>query len=131
MRSRFWLNQFRAVTWVGIAANFVLGGLGLVDPGLLLGILGIDRPYPLDWQRAVFFLLVIVTLLYVPAAVDPVRNHLTARLAIVARICGTTFFALLGGKFLLFSVYDAFFCVLQIACFLPAFGGADKAVRNA
>jgi hypothetical protein len=81
----------RAV-WLGIALNmiFVIGAFFF--PIGFLELLHIPAP-PAIWVRASGMLLCIISIFYIPGAIDPLRYRATAIFAIFpSRAFGSTFF---------------------------------------
>jgi hypothetical protein len=107
------LLWYRRLVWAGIAANLVLGAAGLFVPGLLLSLLGLEQAQPQVWPRFAAFLLILLSIFYIPAARDPVGNRFSAVFTVVCRFGGVLFFAVIGGSYLLFGLYDLIFGLPQ------------------
>jgi hypothetical protein len=125
---------FGRVVWVGAAANvllalpaffataafleFAVGPYEQVAPG----------PDPLVWPRFAALLLVLLSLFYLPAAIDPARYRASAWLAVLARFAGAAFF--LPQRYLAFGLYDLSFGVVQGVLLLLAVRAARAEASN-
>jgi hypothetical protein len=105
-------RAFRITIWIGIVINFALALTALAAPDWLLRTLGFDVAYPNLWPRFAAWLLILLSLFYIPGANDLNRYRANAVLAVVARFAGVAFFAgavLLVGfstRYLLFGLID-------------------------
>jgi hypothetical protein len=108
-------------------------------PKWFLGVLNIPLNQPI-WGQTAAMLLFIISVFYVPGAIDPVRYRLSAWMHVFpSRTCGSTFFVIavvffgqpLG--FLSIALVDAFFglttlyCLVQMTREEPA-GGLDHGI---
>jgi len=83
---------FKRVMWLGIAANAALALPTLIAPARILTLANLPPATPELWPRFAALLLLLLSVLYIPAAVDYVRYRATAWLAIGARLAGVVFF---------------------------------------
>jgi hypothetical protein len=92
MSTNTYAKWFGRIVWIGIALNMIfVFGLFFFPVGFL-GLLNIPAP-PAIWARTAGMLLGIISILYIPGAVDPMRYRWTAILSIVpSRAFGSTFF---------------------------------------
>lgn len=111
---------FGRVTWLGIIANMFFVVPCLFFPEALLGLLKMQIPVPIIWVRAAGLLLLEISILYIPGAIDPYRYKLTAWMSIfVTRGGGSTFFlcaVLFFGQqlgFLSIAFVDLFFGLVE------------------
>jgi hypothetical protein len=104
---------FRRVMWAGILANFALGAVSIAFPAQVLEFLKLPQATPLVWPRFSCFLLILMSLFYIAAARDPVRNSYAAKVAVLARFGGVLFFGLVGGRYMLFGLFDFVFGLPQ------------------
>lgn len=110
---------FKVVVMAGVVLNVVLSAIALVAPGGFLGALGFDPAYPNIWVRFSAQLLLLLSLFYVPGALDLDRYRLNAWFHVLSRSAGVVFFTvcvvLLGfeRRFLLFALLDLPFAVLS------------------
>ncbi len=98
--------------WLGIAANVVLAVPTLVRPVQVLTAVNFPVPSEIMWTQFAALLLILLSLLYVPAALDPYRYRIVAIFAVVSRLAGVLFFFLIHTSYWLFGAFD-------LAFFLP------------
>ena len=106
---------FGRATWLGILANFVLAIPGIFWPNATLGLAGQtpDLEHPV-WPAFASLLLVLLSLFYIPGAIDPRRYKATAILSVLARMAGVTFFfGLWPGLYPAFGYLDLVFLLIQ------------------
>ena len=103
---------FRRIMWLGIAANVVLAAPTLVRPVQALTAVNFPVPSEIMWTQFAALLLILLSLLYVPAALDPYRYRIVAVLAVLSRLAGVLFFFLIHTNYWLFGAFD-------LAFFLP------------
>lgn len=112
---------FGRVVWLGIIINVVFFVIPLLFfPEVMLSFLKMQIPVPIIWVRAAGLLLLEISILYIPGAMDPYRYKATAWMSIlVTRGGGATFFitaVLLFGQdlgFLSIALVDLVFAVIQ------------------
>ncbi|NEP53048.1 MAG: hypothetical protein F6K65_31310 [Moorea sp. SIO3C2] len=112
---------FGRVVWLGIIINVVFFVIPLLFfPEVMLSLLKMQIPVPIIWVRAAGLLLLEISILYIPGAMDPYRYKATAWMSIlVTRGGGATFFitaVLLFGQdlgFLSIALVDLVFAVIQ------------------
>lgn len=100
------LAWFRRLMWAGIVANVALALVSIAMPGTVLELLGLAAASPLVWPQFAAFLLLLLTVFYVPGAIDPLANRFSAVFSLVCRFGGVFFFAVAGGHYFLFGAYD-------------------------
>jgi|SRR5579871_956569 len=86
------LTWFRRVVWLGIAANAALAVPTLVAPARMIAFSNLPPATPTLWPQFAALLLVLLSVFYVPAALDPARYAVTAWSAVGARLAGVIFF---------------------------------------
>ena len=92
MFTNTYAKWYSRIVWLGIALNmiFVIGTFFF--PIEFVKLLNIPAP-PAIWIRTSGMLLCIISIFYIPGAVDPMRYRWTAIIAIVpSRAFGSTFF---------------------------------------
>lgn len=99
-------RRFAAAVWCGIAGNLALAAPLIAVPAWALGIFGIPVPETLLWVRLSGTLVVLLSMLYIPAAVMPDRLGKLCWLLVAARAGAAAFFLAQGGAFLMFAGYD-------------------------
>ena len=102
---------FGRVMWLGILANFALAVPTLLAPERLIAMAGLPPASPLMWVRFSALLLILLSVFYVPAAVDLYNYRASAWLAIASRLAGTLFFATQAADYRLFGLFDFVFLV--------------------
>jgi|SRR5688500_13395503 len=118
-RYTLWYSR---LVWTGIAVNILFVIPLALHPGWFLRLLKI----PLDqliWGQTGAMTLFIITVFYIPGAMDSTRYRLVAWMHVFpARICGGTFFlvaVLFFGQplgFLSIAVVDTFFGLTTLYC---------------
>ena len=105
---------FKRVMWLGIVANFGLAVPTLLAPERMIEFVGLPMPTPLLWTRFAALLLIILSLFYMPAGIDPVRYRLVAYLTLVSRLFGFVFFVgFQPAEYRMFGYFDLVFLVPQ------------------
>jgi hypothetical protein len=87
---------FGRAMWVGIIADWAVGIPGIFLPNATLELAGHtpDLEHPV-WPAFAFLLMVLLSLFYIPGALDFRRYKATAILSVAARPPGVIFFLLL------------------------------------
>ena len=111
---------FGIVVWIGIAVNMLFVIPLCFFPEALLSFLHMHIPAPIIWVRAAGLLLLEISILYIPGALDPYRYEATAWMSIfVTRGGGSSFFlcaVLLFNQdlgFLAIALVDLFFGLVE------------------
>jgi hypothetical protein len=131
MAVRQWVSL---VVWIGILVNLLFAVPALFRPEAALAFLGLGPATPLVWLRWSGLLLAMLSMLYVPAALDPDRYRTIAWLATAVRFAGAAFFLgqiitrHLPGAFLPMGATDLGFGVLQALLLARA---KDRVARSA
>jgi hypothetical protein len=102
---------FGRVVWLGILANLALAIPTLIIPDRMLVLTGLPAVTPLLWTRFSAWLLILLSLLYIPGANDPYRYVATARLSVVSRLAGVLFFATQAAEYWMLGAFDFVFLV--------------------
>jgi hypothetical protein len=119
-----WIARHTILLWLGVIVNAIFVAGLLFDPRWLLDLVGIPLQ-ELIWARIAGGLLMIITVFYIPAAIDFGRYRTNAYLAVFpARTFGAVFFFLavvLFGQppgFLLASLVDALIGATTLYCLI-------------
>jgi hypothetical protein len=110
-------RAFQITVSLGILVNFALALAALIDPDWLLSTMGFDVANPNIWPRFAAWLLILLSLFYIPGARDLNRYRANAVLSVVARVAGAAFFtgAVLlldfSARYLTFGLIDFVFAV--------------------
>jgi hypothetical protein len=117
-RSAVWFGR---VVWLGIVANLALAIPTLLVPEQMLALSHFPAATPLLWTRFSAWLLILLSVLYVPGAMNVYRYRATAQLSVLARLAGVLFFAtqaadyrMLGGLDLAFFIPEAILLPLAL-----------------
>jgi hypothetical protein len=102
---------FSRVLWLGIAANLALAIPTLVSPEAMLAAVGMPVPSVIMWTRFAALLLILLSVFYMPAAIDAVRYRTVAVLAVASRLAGVIFFFLIHRDYWIFGAFDLAFFV--------------------
>ena len=107
------LSWFTRLAWLGIAANFALGLAGIIYPEFVLRFLDLEPAVPLVWPRFAAFLLILLSVFYIPGATDPIGQRFAAVFSVVCRLVAVGFFGIVGGGYVIFGLYDLAFGLPQ------------------
>ena len=122
---------FRRVLWVGILGNLALSIPTLVAPARLLALSSLPPASPVLWPRFSGLLLILLSLFYMPAAIDPDRYLATAWLAVGARLVGVIFFlATQSAEYNMLGFFDLAFFIpeaILLTMAVTATAGASPA----
>jgi hypothetical protein len=102
---------FRRVVWLGIIANLALGVPTLLAPARMLAMTGLPVTDPLMWTRFAALLLILLSLFYMPAAIDPARYRMTAFMTVASRLVGVLFFLTQPREYLMLGLLDLVFLI--------------------
>ncbi len=127
-------RAFRVVLWIGIAVNLLLSAGVIATPAAMLARFSLPPAEPLMWPRFAALLLVLLSVFYMPAGIDPDRYRANAWMAVFARLVGVVFFyifqapvyRMLGTIDLVFFVPEVILLTLAVraAASVPATSGA-------
>jgi hypothetical protein len=109
---------FGRVVWIGILANFALAVPTLIVPERLMAMANLPLATPLMWVRFSAWLLILLSFMYMPGAVDVYRYRAPAWLSVTSRLAGVVFFATQPAEYRLFGLFDFVFLVPE-AILLP------------
>jgi hypothetical protein len=109
---------FGRVVWIGILANFALAVPTLIVPERLMAMANLPPATPLMWVRFSAWLLILLSFMYMPGAVDVYRYRVPAWLSVTSRLAGVAFFATQPPEYRLFGLFDFVFLVPE-AILLP------------
>ncbi len=104
---------FSRVMWIGIIGNALMSVLGIFIPERLFALFSWHVPDPVLWPRFASLLLFLMTLFYIPGAMDPYKYRPIAWLAVGARLAGFAFFLTQSLDYLPFGLYDLSFLIPQ------------------
>lgn len=90
--SNTYKRWFSRVVWLGIGVNVYFSALTILIPDRLLSFLGLEAAEPTVWLSFSGNLLILLSLFYILAAIDPDRYRPAAWLAVFSRFAGVVFF---------------------------------------
>jgi len=110
------LVWFQRFVWLGIAANIVLTLTAIFRTEWVIDLVGLEPAYPLAWPRFGAFGILLLTGFYVVAATDPCRSRWATLFTVLCRFGGLFFFAIVGGRYIVFGLFDLLFGAPQAIC---------------
>jgi hypothetical protein len=103
---------FGRVVWLGILANVAAAIPTLLVPDRLIAMLNLPAATPLVWPRFAAWLLILLSLFYMPGAIDLDKYRVTAKLSVFSRLAGVVFFWLMQPpEYRMFGTFDFVFLV--------------------
>ena len=85
-------HWFSRVVWLGIVCNLALALPTLVAPEQTMMLTGMPPASPLLWPQFSALLLILLSIFYIPAALDFARYRITAWCTVGSRLAGVIFF---------------------------------------
>jgi len=104
---------FGRLVWLGIVANFGLAIPGLFWPEQVLAFVGFPPASPPLWPSFACLLLILLSLFYMPGAINPFHYRANAYLAVFSRLVGFGFFLTGPSIYYLLGLYDLAFAIPQ------------------
>ncbi|HYW45941.1 MAG TPA: hypothetical protein VE959_23965 [Bryobacteraceae bacterium] len=108
---------FSRVVWLGILFNLLFVAMELLAPDFINVAVGLTPGFPTVWNRAHGAMVLALTILYIPAALDPLRNPCYSWLLVLSRLLACAFWAWCladqQGSFGSWLASDAAFCIVQ------------------
>ncbi|MCG8421924.1 MAG: hypothetical protein MJE77_28720 [Proteobacteria bacterium] len=84
---------FSRLAWLGILVNLPFGILGLFAPDVLTALANLESVPPTFWTRDAGLFLIMISLFYVPGALDPFRYRVNAWLLVIGRFVYVVFWS--------------------------------------
>ena len=110
---------FKRTVWLGIVADWLLGIPVIFAPEKVLELLGFRATVDPVWSAFAALLVVLLSLFYIPGAINPERYRFNAWLAVFARPPGVIFFLILyPGAYPAFGYLDGFLFLIQFPLLL-------------
>jgi len=115
-----WARYWRIVVLVGVAMNLVVGIPALFIPGTILDWIGLPFEVTEFWVRLACWLLILLSLTYIPTAIDPYRSPAHSWLTVGARWGGVFFVTItvvaqdLSLGYLYFALGDLIFAIPEL-----------------
>jgi len=110
------LVWFQRFVWLGIAANIVITLTAIFCTQWVIDLVGLEPAYPLAWPRFGAFGILLLSGFYVVAAIDPCRSCWATLFTVLCRFGGLLFFAIVGGRYIVFGLFDLLFGAPQAIC---------------
>src|SRR6266496_1820521 len=110
------LLWFRRFVRLGIIANVIITLTSIFCTEWVLGLLELEPAYPLVWPRFGALGILLVTGFYLVAARDPCRSRWATIFTVLCRFVGFVFFAIAGGRYVVFGLFDLVFGAPQAIC---------------
>jgi len=83
---------FSRVVWLGIVCNLALAVPTLLAPAQTMALTRMPPASPLLWPQFSALLLILLSIFYIPAALDFARYRITAWCTVGSRLAGVVFF---------------------------------------
>ena len=112
---------FGRVVWLGILANFAAAIPTLIVPERLMAMANLPPATPLMWVRFSAWLLILLSFMYMPGAINLYRYRSPAVLSVTSRLAGVLFFATQASEYRLFGLFDFVFLVPEAILLTIAF----------
>src|SRR5262245_1434534 len=103
------LLWFQRFVWLGIIGNIIITLTAIFFTEWVIEFLRLDPAFPLLWPRFGAFGILLLTGFYLVAATDPLRSPWATIMTLVGRAGGLLFFSLVGGRYIVFGLYDLAF----------------------
>src|ERR1041385_3452115 len=103
------LLWFQRFVWLGIAANIVLTLTAILRPQWGIEAGGLEPASPLVGPRFGAFGILLLPGFYIVAALDPCRSRWATLFTVLCRFGGLFFFAIVGGRYIVFGLFDLLF----------------------
>jgi hypothetical protein len=130
MRDSGYLLWFRRVMWLGIVSNVIVALVSITQTPMVLEFLKLPPAEPLVWPRFAAFLLILLSGFYIPAALNPSGNIFASIFAVVCRFGGVIFFSIVGGRYIVFGLFDFIFGLPQAILLGCAFASSRPENRS-
>jgi hypothetical protein len=85
-------HWFSRVVWLGVICNLALAVPTLVAPEQTMMLMRMPPASPLVWPQVSALLLILLSIFYIPAALDFARYQITAWCTVASRLAGFIFF---------------------------------------
>jgi hypothetical protein len=126
-QSNKYARLFGIVVLIGALVNLGVAIPGIIIPGIVLDLIGLEPEVTEFWARFAAWLLILLSLMYVPAALQPFRSPAHSWLTVACRwggvffILSTTFILGLSLRYLIFVLLDLVFAVPELILLALAF----------
>jgi len=107
-KSGIWFGR---IVWIGIVVNLALAVPVLFAPAQVLALFSMPAATPAMWPSFAALLLILLSLFYIPAAMNPIYYRSVAWLAVLARLAGVVFFCFFNSDYFVMGLLDLTFFV--------------------
>ncbi len=104
---------FGRVVWLGVLVNLSLALPTLFIPERMLAFFHLEPAVPAVWVSFSANLLILLSLFYIPAAINLYHYRVNAWLAVISRLAGVTFFLFQPKAYFSFGLLDLTFAILE------------------
>lgn len=111
---------FKRVMWLGIFANLAVALPTIAAPDQMIELSRLPTVTPNLWARFAGLLLVLLSVFYMPAAIDPDRYRANAWFAVGGRLAGVLFFFAEPATYRMLGLFDLVFFVPEALLLLIA-----------
>jgi len=127
LKPNAWSRAFQCAVWAGIAANLVFAIPGILYPNLVLSWANVNPAADPVWPAFSCNLLLLLSMFYIPAALNPFRYKTIAWMTVGARFAGVIFFGFVWPGFPVFAGLDFFFGTIELFLLVVAFSPRGSA----
>jgi hypothetical protein len=128
-RNNTFAKLFGVVVIIGVLMNLGAAIPGLIIPGWVLAFIGLGPEVTEFWARFACWLLILLSFMYIPAALQPFRSPAHSWLTVACRwggvffITATTLILSLNQLFLVFALWDLIFAIPELVLLALAYRG--------
>ena len=123
------VRWFSLVVWLGIACNALFIAQELFMPDSVNFGLGLPPGGPVVWNQAHAMMVLALSIFYMPAALDPLRNPDYSWLLVLSRFLAAIFWIFIwrsNPAFLSYILMDGAFCAVQAILLQRAVPNANR-----
>jgi hypothetical protein len=102
---------FGRIVWLGVITNLSLAIPALVYPNMILGLFKLEPAVPSLWVSFSANLLILLSLFYIPGAINLYHYRANAWLSVISRLAGVIFFLFQPKAYLPFGLLDLTFAI--------------------
>ena len=125
---------FSRVVWLGIVFNLFFVAMQVFAPDFINVAVGLSPGFPTVWNVAHGIMVLALSILYIPAALDPLRYPGYSWMLVVSRLVAallwTWCLASGQGAFGSYLAMDGGFCILQAILLQAALPATEKRYLN-
>jgi hypothetical protein len=127
---------FGIVVILGVLMNLGAAIPGMIIPGAVLDFIGLEQEVTEFWARLASWLLILLSFMYVPAALQTFRSPAHGWLTVASRwggvffVSSTTFILGLNLRYLVFALGDLIFAVPELVLLALAFNDERRRTKG-